>query len=375
MTDLVVAVGARLPRGIGVMATMLHMDQHRRLDATRVMVNHGPDECAALATSVATVHPVLPYCLTVSGFVRFTEFGNKEGQRLSARAGVLEAACVLSADGGGQVLGISALLSSPYTPTNSDRRFWVPVAHHIGHALRLRRRLERMAEEDTTEAVLAPDGRVLDASGPARSPTLLARLRNTALARERARSRRADPDAFWDGLVAGRWTLVDRFDRDGSRYLVAHRNDLPVMSASALTSGQARVLARAAAGWSNKRIALELGMSEAWVSVSLARALKQTGLLSPADLAAAAPSARSFLEFDLDGDTLGVLVRRKPVGERLPSLTPTERTIVADLLAGLDNREIAFRRCRSQRTVANQVQSIFRKLGVGSRRELAVRFS
>jgi DNA-binding NarL/FixJ family response regulator len=56
---------------------------------------------------------------------------------------------------------------------------------------------------------------------------------------------------------------------------------------------------------------------------------------------------------------------------RVPEkLTPCEREILALVLAGLDNAEIARRRRRSVRTVAHQVESIFRRLRVGSRLEL-----
>jgi DNA-binding CsgD family transcriptional regulator len=52
-------------------------------------------------------------------------------------------------------------------------------------------------------------------------------------------------------------------------------------------------------------------------------------------------------------------------------LTPTEWEVVGLILAGLSNELIASRRRRSARTVANQLQSIYRKVGVFCRVELA----
>ncbi|HVU01523.1 MAG TPA: LuxR C-terminal-related transcriptional regulator [Polyangiaceae bacterium] len=52
-------------------------------------------------------------------------------------------------------------------------------------------------------------------------------------------------------------------------------------------------------------------------------------------------------------------------------LTPVEREVLSVLVLGIKNRDIAARRGTSDRTVANQVQSIFRKLGVHSRAELS----
>lgn len=55
------------------------------------------------------------------------------------------------------------------------------------------------------------------------------------------------------------------------------------------------------------------------------------------------------------------------------SLTPSEREILGLLVEGRSNADIAHLRGKSPRTIANQVASIFRKLGVGSRRELRSR--
>lgn len=53
-----------------------------------------------------------------------------------------------------------------------------------------------------------------------------------------------------------------------------------------------------------------------------------------------------------------------------PGLTDAEREVVAAILDGKSNAAIAAARGRSPRTVANQINSVFRKLGVGSRAEL-----
>ena len=55
------------------------------------------------------------------------------------------------------------------------------------------------------------------------------------------------------------------------------------------------------------------------------------------------------------------------------TLSEAERQVVELMLEGLSNDEIARRRARSPRTIANQLASAFRKTGVGSRAELAAR--
>ena len=52
-------------------------------------------------------------------------------------------------------------------------------------------------------------------------------------------------------------------------------------------------------------------------------------------------------------------------------LTAAEREVAALALRGLSNRDIAVRRGARERTVANQLASVFRKLGISSRSELA----
>lgn len=55
------------------------------------------------------------------------------------------------------------------------------------------------------------------------------------------------------------------------------------------------------------------------------------------------------------------------------TLTPSERSVVELLLQGATNAQIADARKSRARTVANQVGSIYRKLGVNSRAELLAR--
>ena len=55
-------------------------------------------------------------------------------------------------------------------------------------------------------------------------------------------------------------------------------------------------------------------------------------------------------------------------------LTTAEQEVARGLLAGLSNVEIARLRGSSARTIANQAASLYAKLGVHSRAELAARF-
>jgi DNA-binding CsgD family transcriptional regulator len=72
----------------------------------------------------------------------------------------------------------------------------------------------------------------------------------------------------------------------------------------------------------------------------------------------------------LESDDGSVVVLSFVVAGAGRGLTPAESEVVAHLLKGRSNAEIAALRRASERTVANQVASVFRKLGVSSRLEL-----
>ena len=78
------------------------------------------------------------------------------------------------------------------------------------------------------------------------------------------------------------------------------------------------------------------------------------------------------MRLSVRGEELLVLNYPVAAGPDLAVLTRAEREVASNVLSGLSNATIARRRSTSVRTVANQVSSILRKLGVHSRNELAV---
>lgn len=73
------------------------------------------------------------------------------------------------------------------------------------------------------------------------------------------------------------------------------------------------------------------------------------------------------------GDHGSIVVFSFPIDDREPSLTDAEREVTLLLMSGASNAEIAKARGCAVRTVCNQVQSLFRKLGVSSRTELVAK--
>jgi DNA-binding NarL/FixJ family response regulator len=82
---------------------------------------------------------------------------------------------------------------------------------------------------------------------------------------------------------------------------------------------------------------------------------------------------RAF-RFEHDGAELRVL-SLPVVAARETGLSPAELSVALAIAGGASNREIARRRGTSVRTVANQVASILRRLGLDSRVQVALRFA
>jgi DNA-binding CsgD family transcriptional regulator len=166
------------------------------------------------------------------------------------------------------------------------RTRWELIGAHLAAARRLRSGPTR---NHADECVVTPEGRVVHAEGKAVPRAVRDRLRDLVVARDRARTRaaRADPDAAlecWPGLVAGRWSLVDRFERDGRRYIVARCNEPRPPGPLSLTLRERQVLGHMLQGDSLKLTAYALGLNASTVS-SLAASLRlKLGARSIADL-------------------------------------------------------------------------------------------
>ncbi len=205
--------------------------------------------------------------------------------------GVREVIGALVRDPSGHALAFSAARADLRRPTRSEVASWSQIAAHISAGARLRRALPGMASADVAEgaeAVLSPSGAIAHAEVAAQSRDARESLRVAAKAMDRARSKaRANEDEaleLWQGLVAGRWSLIDRFDSDGRRLLIARKNDPDVADPRALTLRERQVLAYTAMGHSLKLIAYSLGVSTSSVSTSRKAAMRKLGLRTHADV-------------------------------------------------------------------------------------------
>jgi DNA-binding NarL/FixJ family response regulator len=236
----------------------------------------------------------------------------------------------------------------------TDRRLLLQLALHLEAGLRLR--LKKAAEV----GVLRPDGRVLHAEGGLRDVAAsraaltghVTRIERTRTRRQRTASTAADA---WSALVSGQWGIVERTDADGKRhYVVIETHCAPRLKA--LTPLETQVTELSARGLTGKAVAYALGLTTPAVSRTLFSATAKLGLGSRTELVGLA----------------GRLLGTPRAAAQESSLTAAERDVLSLVRMGYTNAAIATARKRSERTVANQVASLLKKLDAPSRRALAV---
>jgi DNA-binding CsgD family transcriptional regulator len=190
---------------------------------------------------------------------------------------------VTASDGDGRGVVVNAPLSRATRLDAQRRRLWSRLGQHIRMGDQARRRLVQGLEAPA--AVVDPSGDVVHATGPARSADLRQRLGRAVRNIDAARSSRGADDtqealAMWEGLLDGRWSLIEHVERDGRRYVVVYENPPEVRDPRALTPRERAVVELVARGRSNKHAAHELRVSLGTVAKLLQRALDKLGFES-----------------------------------------------------------------------------------------------
>lgn len=275
-----------------------------------------------------------------------------------------------NADHAGILIAVNVPARRTLVP--AERRRLGMIAAHIAAAHRLAK-----AEDRREIAIFEPRGRAVHVE-PTHEPMLAAlRERVTVLERARSKEGRGDADralAAWQALLAGEYTLLDRFEADGRRYVVAHPNEPKVRDPRGLTQREAVVATLASRGHADKLIAYELGIAQGTVTALMNRVLRKLGARSRTELVRllATPTALDRVSMGSDRD---FVVLSTDDGARahdavFAGLSPHEREVVRAAAAGRSNAEIANERGVSTNTVAKQLTSSYRKLGVQARADL-----
>jgi DNA-binding NarL/FixJ family response regulator len=181
--------------------------------------------------------------------------------------------------------------------------------------------------------------------------------------------------AAWLAIWSGHLTIASVRDLQGGKRALDLRP-----SRRPLSDRQAQVARAIASGFAEHAIGEALDLAPSTVATYAAHAAAKIGLpvaqlrfLLPAGIAAADLDTALARPLPCphgarwDGETFTLPM---PAVEAPASLTWAERHVLRLALGGASNKDIALARGTSPRTVANQLSSLYAKLGVGSRSQL-----
>lgn len=293
-------------------------------------------------------------------------------------AGAIDGFCMFAQDAEGGSLTLAAPAGATVRPSPRVRGIWQRVGLHLVAGLRLRRRLAAQTTERA--ALLSPSGAIEDASADvANDGTARRTLAEAVRAMDQARrgAFRDSPDralALWRGLVAGQWSLVDHWEHGTRRYIAAYPNRPGMRDPRALSRTEEGVLRYLALGATTKEACYALGLSEKTVTGCVTQILRKLRVRSRVELASVLAASRSTLfDVTLGDERIDVLAVDvvPPPASAIATLTTAEREVAEHVARGWSNARIAELRGVSVSTIAKQVQTIFDRLGVDNRSQLA----
>jgi DNA-binding NarL/FixJ family response regulator len=202
-------------------------------------------------------------------------------------------------------------------------------------------------------------------------------------------SERFDLGLLWTQLSSGRWRVVDAFCASERCYLMVEPSSEKAPRWPSRDRGL-RMIERVLLGESPKAIAIDLKLSASTVASAMKRTLELMGLqncrisgipilLVLAARAAHAPRGKApqgFIAPVYQNEVRALVVSAwRPDLELPKSLSSAEQVVLRLLLEGRGHHDIARLRGTSTRTVANQLSTVFRKLGVSGRAQAVDRLA
>jgi DNA-binding CsgD family transcriptional regulator len=263
-----------------------------------VCVASGPEDfverhTAALATTPPDVlrEQVRPGC---AGTASMDDRGNPErlAHYTSHVSYCKDLLYITAVDCKGSGVAVVAPLKQITMLSGPDLQRWQMLAAHVDAGHRLRHGLADKEDADEphtdlphgAEAIFdANSFRMTDAVGRAQVGSTTRKLREAAVTVDRARGRMRDTDPdtalqIWKAVVRGRWSMVDWFDSDGRRFVLALPNAPHISDPRGLSQRESQVVAYAVLGQTNKMIGYRLDLSNGRVSMLLRSAMRKLGV-------------------------------------------------------------------------------------------------
>ncbi len=204
-------------------------------------------------------------------------------------------------------------------------------------------------------------------------------LRLMAVEWDSQSDRELDLSELWRQLCAGAWLFCDTFSTEDRHFALLRRSRLEVPRP--LDLRRLRLLESVLLGTPPKVVALNARRSLSSITGSIQECIRSMGLNSRLSHATAllAMAARAYhrpeaslrsarrSELEVGGEPRFVISVTRPDLTFPVPLSTAEAAVVRGLLSGHSYAEISDARATSTRTVANQLATAFRKLGVSGR--------
>lgn len=185
--------------------------------------------------------------------------------------------------------GTGTSISTPVRVVDGDADMaasWRRASAHVAAASRLRRRLHQVPGgwEAEAVAIFEGDGRLVHLGDEEEDRAVLTEMVAEHHPRHRAEVEPLRALALWQGLLDGRYTLIEHTDVDDHFYLLLLENDTEALLPNELSRRERQVATYAAFGYDNANIAYTLGLSGSTVSTHLSNAMQKLGVASRAQL-------------------------------------------------------------------------------------------
>jgi DNA-binding NarL/FixJ family response regulator len=267
-------------------------------------------------------------------------------------------------------------------PPLIERARWASIAQHIRAGWKLSERLE----DGVNRSAMHEDGAFEHEETTQLFPML------ETVERDHEEERRPNKE-LWTNLLDGAFSIVDRYTETlRARHYILLSNQPQLVKSRRLKSRERRAVIEFVRTASGSDVAVELDVAESTVRQYLRSAMLKLGVQHRSELLQIA-FATGFLRRKTTGhelrppdrpshhstvrrvdDDLSVLsIPLVPSSLVLRHLTNAECEICRYVMLGWSTDQIARQRETSERTVANQLASIFRKLDITDRYELTNR--
>jgi DNA-binding CsgD family transcriptional regulator len=262
-----------------------------------------PDLAMRFARAVREVDPNIARATPIPGKPGVHTLAEARGRHpeahdaLTRHVGCKDMLALWATDSEHHGVGIHIPSATVIEPSPKVRERWHMLSVHIAAAHRLRRRLGQTPRGTPVtqlplDAVALLDPKrfsVTEAAGEAKNHRALDEIRMAAIGVDLARGRLRNGETcealrLWDAVLRGRWSIVDWFDTDGRRFILALPNAPHIRDPRGLTEREYQVATHVGAGESSKLVAYRLGVSRSRVSELLRRARRKLGVQTTGQL-------------------------------------------------------------------------------------------